>query len=242
MIGIIHTAYIVLLLFFQQTAPIATRSSDHFTVTYDKEIPTADVGRMVDSLESRFLYYRKNLNINPARKLAVRMVANEKRFSTIVPRALFEGGDFLDNKIILNCEQVFSDSEQFKYVLSRTVVTAMTAQLQSCPHWLGTAYGMYVGNENKRFEAYPPGNVFALSDLDETFNRATSGRDLQQAYSALNTTMRFLIGRYGERKVQALFHQFDKRLLPVKAFEAALGEPFESIEEAWQRALSSKRK
>lgn len=234
--------FFVCYLFGQQTAPTGEQSSEHFKIKFDKTLTPATVKQVQDSLEARYALYQKELKIPTSGKISVRLVANSERFRIEAKGSVFDDGDYLGGVLLLSAGLVTTDAKKFHYVVVRTVVTAMTAQLNACPRWLGAAYGLYVGNEIQQFTQFSPRQMFAFSDIDEEFDRASKEREIKGVYSALGTTIQFLVGKFGERRVQQVFSQFNKGLTVEEAFERVFGENIEDLEREWQRTLSAKRK
>ncbi|TLY32524.1 MAG: hypothetical protein E6K56_03090 [Ignavibacteria bacterium] len=68
---------------------------------------------------------------------------------------------------------------------------------------------------------------------------AQTVNDLREMNAKLAATARFLIDRYGEKKLEYLYSQF-KRGVPLEdAFEATFGEKMSVIEKAWAASLRS---
>jgi hypothetical protein len=222
-----------------QTKGLLSRNTANFRFRYDKNVSAEDIRKIGKELELAYTAYAERLGQSFHRKVDVYGFSSAARFRSESHSAAYDDGDIRDGKLYFNVGVVLKCDTAVRDPISRVAAEAILGEIKWCPRWLAEVYGIYAGKDITRFGPPAALNSSSFSDLTEDYARAENSRDLLEIHAKLALTARFLVDRYGERKVELMFLQFRRPLTVEEAFEAAFGEKLPVIEKAWAAALRS---
>jgi hypothetical protein len=222
-----------------QAKGLISKSTANYRVRYDKNVSSDDIRKLGKQLENAYTEYSGRLGTSFHRKVDVYGFSSASRFRSDSHSGVYDDGDLRDGRLYFNVSTVMKCDTAVRDPVSRVVSEAILGEIKWCPRWLTEIYGIYAGKDISRFGPPAALNSSTFSDLMEDYARAESPKDQVEVHARLAATARFLIERYGEKKVEQLYLQFRRPLTVEDAFEAAFGEKFPVIEKAWAAALRS---
>lgn len=215
-----------------------TNSAESFRIKYEKKVSSREVKKMSVLLDSTASALSQRLNVPLRRKFDVQLYATPDRLKKEFRSSLFDDGVYKNNKIYLVTVKGLADESKAQDAVSRVAARAVLSQLQFCPVWLIEAYSFYAGNAVARFNRPSRSNILTFHDLSEDFARAERMADQKEIYAKLAATISFLVDRYGEKKVESLFAQFNDGAGVEEVFESTFGEKITVIEQEWVKAVT----
>ncbi|MDI6767542.1 MAG: hypothetical protein QME52_12035 [Bacteroidota bacterium] len=235
------TRFILIMLAFMvlgmQIKPYKTYTTSNFNLRYEKTIPIKEIEEIGKICESKYNHYRNNLGTSLGSKSEIFILNTVGRFRAESQSRVFDDGDYRAGKFYLLYSGDPTHKENLPFVISRMIVKALLEKNPTCPEWLAEAYSLYAENDLLRYGKPARVNIASLNDLTEDYNRATSKKDIKELYAKLAFTIKFLVNRYGENKVEMMLKKFKSSSTLEEVFEASFNENFTEIERAWAKAL-----
>ena len=225
-----------------QTDIYQTYSTAYFRIKYVKSISTNDVVKIGEMLEARYAEYKKKLHTTLNHKVNVYVLNSVSRFRTESRSKVFGDGAFRDGKIYLLSPALIGKDIPLEPIISRVVSRAILDEIKLCPPWLSECYSLYAGEDLARYGQPARIKISSFGDLSEEFSTAQRTKDINEVYAKLAVTADFFISRYGEKKFEGLFNEFNFNPSVEEVFEAYFGEKISTIEKAWVQALRSPSK
>ena len=222
-----------------QLKGLATRMTANFYLRFDRNVPAEDIRRIGKQLEHAYAEYRGRLGASFRRKIDVYAFSSAGRYRSESRSVVYDDADIRDGKIFLYVPAVLASDTALRNPAARVVSESILEEFKWCPKWLAEVYGIYAGMDLSRFGSPAQLTASTFSDLTEDYARAEHLKDLNEIRAKLAATARFLIDRYGERRTERLYLQFQQPVTLEEAFEAAFGEKMPVIEKAWAAALRS---
>jgi|SRR5467141_1129265 len=210
-----------------------------FRIRYDRTITASEIEKLGKLLEKTYGVYRGKFGLSGHRTIEVYALSSGNRVHTESRSRAFDDAVFRDGRIYLDARAVLRSDTAVHNPAARVVSESVLDALKGCPRWLIEVYGIHAAKEIDRFGAPARLSVSTFSDLNEDYLRAESANDLREMNAKLAATARFLIDRYGEKKLEDLYSQFKRGVFLEDAFEAAFGEKISVIEKAWAASLRS---
>ena len=212
-------------------------STANFTVKYDKHISIKEIKQLGTSLESSYTHYKNIFGIAFNHRPEILIFGTVRSFRTESKSQIFQDGDFKDGKLYFAFPDNAEQKERFPYVISRVIARALLVNIPACPEWLVAAYSLYAGNNLTIVGDPARYNISSFSDLSEDYIRAQNVKDLKEIYAKLASTIRFMINRYGESRVESMLKKFSDGGTISEVFESSFNEKMPLIEKAWVKAL-----
>jgi hypothetical protein len=221
---------------------LVSRTTDNFRIRSDKNVRPQDIRKIGRQLEYAYAICRDRLGASLQRKIDVYAFSSGDRYRAESRSKVYDDGAFRDGKIFFDADAALRCDTAQSNPFARVVAEAILDEFKSCPRWLAEVYGICAGRDLSRFG--PPAQLTAstFSDLTEDYARAETPEEMTEVYAKLASTARFLIGRYGVRKIEQMYTQFRRAVTLEEAFEAAFGEKMPVIEKAWAESLKSHAK
>src|SRR2546425_1556759 len=220
-----------------QPKNFGTLTTATFRIRYDRTVPASEIEKLGKLLEKTYDAYRSKFGLSGNRTIEVYALGSGNRVHTESRSRAFDDAVFRDGKIYLDARTVLRSDTAVHNPAARVVSESVLDALKGCPRWLIEVYGIHAGKEIDRFGSPARLGVSTFSDLNEDFLRAETAHDLREMNAKLAATARFLIDRYGEKKLENLYSQFKRGVFLEDAFEAAFGEKMSVIEKAWAASL-----
>jgi hypothetical protein len=220
-----------------QIKGLATRTTDNFRFRYDRNVRDPDIRKVGKLLQVLLAEYSGRLGIPLRRKVDVYAFSTSGRYQSDSKSSVYDDASFRDGKIYLNVSAVLKADTSQSNPLARVVSDAILNELKWCPRWVAELYGMYAGKDLDRFGTPAQTRGASFSDLTEDYARADNPKDLAEIHAKLAATVRFLVDRYGQQKVEQMYRHFSRPSTLDNVFESAFGEKMPVIEKAWSEAL-----
>jgi hypothetical protein len=222
-----------------QPKKMATSTTATFRIQYDRTITASEIARLGKLLDKTYDLYRKKFGASDHRTIDVFALSSGNRVHTESRSKAFDDAVLREGRIYLDARAILRSDTAVHNPAARVVSESVLEALRGCPRWLIEVYGIYAGKEIDRFGSPARLTVSTFSDLTEDYLRAESADDLKEMNAKIAATARFLVDRYGEKKLEDLYSQFKGGKQLEDAFEAAFGEKMPDIEKAWAASLRS---
>jgi hypothetical protein len=220
-----------------QTRPIQSYASKNFSIHYEKTIPSAEMKGLAGLLEERLTLYENIFGVKNNGRIDVNVYAGIGRFRRESRSPVFDDGDCFEGTIYLVYRPLSANKEKVKSILSRVVAKKILEEIPWCPMWLTESYSLYAGNDLLRFGDPVQMTMVAFTDLNEEYSRVNELANPKELYAKLAATIRFLMDRYGERKVETVIKKFSGRGTMEQFFESVFNDRITEIEKEWRRTL-----
>lgn len=225
-----------------QTDVYNTYSTAYFRIKYVKSISVDDVKKIGELLETKYAEYRKKLNTTLHYKVDVCVFNSTSRLRSELKSKVFGEGAFRDGKIYLLSPELIGKDIPMEPIIARVVSRAILDEIKLCPTWLSECYSLYAGEDLTRFGLPARIKIASFGDLSEEYSTVQRQKDVNEVYAKLAITADFFVSRFGEKKFEGLFNEFNLNPSVEEVFESYFGERISTIEKAWIRALSSPSK
>ena len=222
-----------------QPKKFVTLTTATFRIRYDRTLNAPEIEKLGKLLEKTYGAYRSKFGLSDHRTIEVYALSSGNRVHTESRSRAFDDAVFRDGTIYLDARAVLRSDTAVHNPAARVVSESVLDALKGCPRWLIEVYGIHAGKEVDRFGSPARLSVSTFSDLNEDYLRAETANDLREINAKLAATARFLIDRYGEKKLEDLYSQFKRGVSLEDAFEATFGEKMSVIEKAWAASLRS---
>jgi hypothetical protein len=213
-----------------------TLTTPSFRVIYEKNVPEKAARHAGAVLESTYVEYHNRLGMALRHRLDVNLYKSGHRLMEASDNELFNDAVWKDKVIYLAADL---KDDQLRNAAARVVSRAILADRVECPSWLAEAYSLNAGGDLHRFGRLSNANMTSFTDLAEDYLRAEGTKEKKEVFAKLSATIAFLVGRYGDARVDALFDHFKSGVNPDSAIQSHFGEKLETIEEEWAKELAS---
>lgn len=220
-----------------QTRSLQNKSTDNFRIRYPKNIPARQVSKIGKLLEQAYAEYRTKLGTSFRGKPDVILVATAGQLRQ--QSKIFGDAAFRDGKIYIFPSKLLVTDSSAQQSIARLVARTILNEIPLCPPWLAESYALYAGGLPLQLGKPAQLTESSFSDLHEDFARAENEQDLREIYAKLAATSRFLMDRYGEKKVEAVFAELKRGTSIEDALESSFGEKMNVIEKAWVNSLQA---
>jgi hypothetical protein len=228
-----------------QRPEFETIRSKNFIVKYERGISQNEVKLVMSDLELQCKNWSKRLGLSPSRVGGneVHIYKNDRRYFKESHALLKEEGCFSNGTIYLTSPSSLDKKGNRMNVISRIIVLSLlsSANDNGSPAWLTEAYGIYAGGDLEKYGSFSRVPRMNFRDLQQEYSQIRKEKDMKYFYAKLSEVMKFLIGRYGQQKVDSLFLTFDGIRPFEQVFEQAFSEKYESIEKAWANATRNQK-
>ena len=222
-----------------QASYFQTYSTAYFRIKYEKSVAPEHIQKLGEELENTYADARKRFGISLNHRMNVYVYNSQIKFRSDSRSIAFDDGAFGNGNIYLMSPKILERTMKLQPVISRVVTRAVLDEMKLCPQWLRECYSLYAGGEQERFGRPARFKISGFADLGEEFAAAERQKDIVEIYAKLAVTADFLVDRYGEKKVEALFGEFKSGSSLEEIFENSFGEKIGDIEHAWMAALKN---
>jgi hypothetical protein len=222
-----------------QVHPIQSYASKNFFIHYEKTIPSNEMKELAGLLEDQLIRYENIFGVKNHGRIDVNVYKGKGRFRQESHSRVFDDGDCFEETIYLVYQPLSANKEKMKSTLSRVVAKKVLEEIPWCPMWLSEAYTLYAGNELLRFGHPVQMTMIAFTDLNEEYSRVNELTNPKELYAKLAATIRFLLDKYGERKVETVIKKFSGRGTMEQFFESTFNDRMTDIEKEWKRSLQT---
>ena len=222
-----------------QTTYFQNYSTAYFRIRYEKSVSVEGIKKLGEELENKYAESRLRFGISLNNRVDVYVYSSPIKFRSDSRSVAFNDGAFRDGKIYLMSPKVLGTEMKLQSVVARLVTRAVLDEIKLCPPWLSECYSLYAGGDVSSFGRPARFKGSGFSDISEEFSTAEREKDVRELYAKLAVTANFLVNRYGEKKVEAMFEEFNTGLPIEEIFENSFNEKIGDIEKAWMSALKN---
>lgn len=222
-----------------QAAYFQTYSTAFFRIKYEKSVSVDDIKKLGQVLENQYADTHKRFGASLNHRINVYVYSSSIKYYSDSKSIEFDDGLFRDGKIFLISPKALNKGMKLSSVVARVVARAVLDEVKMCPPWLSECYSLYAGGDLSRFGVPARFKASGFSDLSEEYSTAEREKDVKELYAKLAVTANFLVNRYGEKKVEAMFDQFKAGSSLEEVFENSFNEKAPDIEKAWLEALKN---
>ena len=214
-----------------------TYATAYFKIKYEKSVPLEDIKKLGEALEHQYAdaVHRFGLSLN--HRIDVYVYNSTVKFRADSRSLIFQDGAVKNGDIFLMSPKVLNREEKLQGVVARVVTRAVLDEVPLSPPWLRECYSLYAGGDLASFGLPARFKAMGFSDLSEEFSTVQREKDVREIYAKLAVTADFLVNRYGEEKVEALFTNFYAGMTLDEAIENSLAEKIDVVEKAWKIML-----
>jgi hypothetical protein len=222
-----------------------TLKSKNFIINYEPGISQSEIKLVMGDLEIQHKIWYKRLGLVPtqAGTIEVRVYKNENRYFRESRSLLKEEGCYSNGMINLATPSLLDQKGNRMNVMSRVVALSLlsAANDNGCPAWLTEAYGIYAGGDLKKYGTPPQIRTTSFRDFQQEFFQVRKEKEMVYFYAKLSDVIKFLIDKYGEKKLDSLFLAFDGIQTFEQVFEGMFSEKCDKIEKSWREAIRNRK-
>ncbi len=216
-----------------------TYSTAYFRIKYEKSVNISDIKKLGEELEHQYENLNKRFGITLNHRIDVFVYNSDIKFHSDSRSVIFDDGAVMNSQIYLMSPKKLEQEVGLKNVVARVVTRAVLDEIPFSPPWLRECYALYAGGDLSMFGDPARFKVSDFEDLSEEYSTAEREKDVKELYAKLAVTANFLINRYGEKKVEEVFAEFNSGGSLDEAFEKVFNEKIGDIEKAWMTELKN---
>jgi hypothetical protein len=214
----------------------ASISSAHFDIRYQRGVAEADVRKVATFLQEEYRFLSEKLGMEMPKKLEVRMYDSKGKFKyEAASRQDWRDVIFVKGVMHVAPVQNIVSKKPFQRALSYEFSLAFLDPLgdKGCPRWLREALAVYHSGEGEVLTPPMGRRMVSFGDLNQDIQEYPNPPQRDDVHFVLVETMKFFIGKYGERKTYAMFREFNTTPMFERICRKLLGEEYSVVEKAW---------